>query len=146
MPNPEKLNPEIWGPSYWLFLHTIAYGYPKYPNAVTKRKYYDLIQNIPLFIPNPEIGNKFSVMLDKYPVTPYLDNRDSFMRWVNFIHNKINYLLGKDEISFYNSLDLYHMEYLPKPVYLSEIIHIRQHLIHIAFILCCLILIYIYYE
>lgn len=142
----EKINPDVWGPHLWFFLHTVAYGYPKYPNAVTKRKYYDLIQNFPIFIPNPEIGNKFSHLLDSYPVTPYLDNRESFMRWVNFVHNKINHLLGKEEISFYASLDKYHKEYLPKPIYLAETIKIRQHLIHLAFILICFILIYIFYE
>ena len=80
-------NPDIWGPHYWFFLHTIAESYPITPNSITKRKYYDLIQNMPLFIPVVEMGDKFSEFLDKYPVSPYLDNRDSFVRWVHFIHN-----------------------------------------------------------
>ena len=41
----EKFNPEVWGPYYWFFLHTVAHTYPRMPNSVTKRKYYDLIQN-----------------------------------------------------------------------------------------------------
>ena len=83
------LHPSVWGPHYWFTLHTIAIAYPQYPNEVTKKKYYDFIQNLPLFIPIENIGNTFSKMLDKYPVTPYLDSRDSFMKWVHFIHNKI---------------------------------------------------------
>ena len=47
----EKFDPTIWGPHYWFFLHTISHTYPLYPNEVTKKKYYDLIQNMPLFIP-----------------------------------------------------------------------------------------------
>ena len=46
-----NLDPNIWGPHYWFFLHTIAMSYPIHPNAVTKKKYYDFVQNIPLFIP-----------------------------------------------------------------------------------------------
>lgn len=125
----------VWGPHYWFFLHTVAYSYPDHPNAVVKRKYYDLIQNFPLFIPTPEIGNKFSEMLDMYPVTPYLDNKESFQRWIHFIHNKYNILLGKEEISWYLAEDIYRAEYRPKPIYLSHRLGIRKQYVYIAFIL-----------
>ena len=45
------LDPKIWGPHYWFFLHTIAVTYPHNPNSVTKKKYYDLIQNLHIFLP-----------------------------------------------------------------------------------------------
>ena len=38
------LDPKIWGPHYWFFLHTIALNYPLYPNDISKRKYYDVIE------------------------------------------------------------------------------------------------------
>jgi hypothetical protein len=138
--------PDVWGPHYWFFLHTIAESYPITPNSITKKKYYDLIQNMPLFIPVVEMGDKFSEFLDKYPVTPYLDNRDSFVRWVHFIHNKFNVLLGKEQISLPLALEKYRAEYKPKPIYLSEKINLRKHYIHAALILIFVVLIYIYYE
>ena len=64
------LEPKIWGPHYWFFLHTIALSYPNYPNTITKKKYYEFIQNMPLFIPIESISNDFSKLLDNYPVTP----------------------------------------------------------------------------
>jgi len=139
-------DPDVWGPHYWFFLHTIAESYPKNPNDVTKRKYYDFIQNMPLFIPIEEMGNKFSEILDRYPVSPYLDNRDSFVRWVHFIHNKFNVLLGKREITLPQALDNYRNEYKPKPVSLSEKLNLKKHYIHLAVILTCVFLIYVYYE
>jgi len=138
--------PDVWGPHYWFFLHTIAESYPVSPNSVTKRKYYDLIQNFPLFIPIEEIGNKFSELLDKYPVTPYLDTKEAFVRWMNFIHNKINIMLGKNEVSLRLALDKYRNEYKPKVVYLSVQIHIRKHYIFTGLILSCMALIFIYYD
>jgi len=135
---------DIWGPHYWFFLHTVAESYPLHPNDVTRRKYYDLIQNFPLFIPDSEIGDRFSRMIDRYPVTPYLDNRDSFVRWVHFMHNKINSILGKEELSLPMSLERYRAEYKPKPVYLSEKINMRKHYIFAVLILSLLFLIYIY--
>lgn len=110
------LNPEIWGPHYWFFIYTIALSYPLNPNDTTKKKYYDFIQNLPIFIPISEIGNTFSVFLDKYPVTPYLDSRESFIKWVHFIHNKLNIYLNKPEVSYYKAMDNYYENYKVKEV------------------------------
>ncbi len=135
-------DPKVWGPHYWFFLHTIAESYPKYPNDVTKKKYYNLIQNLPLFIPIPEIGNVFSSFLDRYPVSPYLTNRDSFVRWMHFIHNKVNVYVGKPEISLTTALEIYRNEYKPKPVYLAEKINIRKHYIFLFLIIILMFLAY----
>ena len=42
------LDPNIWGPHYWFFLHTLALTYPETPNDVIKKKYYDFYQNLPI--------------------------------------------------------------------------------------------------
>jgi len=67
------LNPKVWGPHYWFVLHTIALTYPLHPNETIKKKYYDFIHNLPIFIPISNMGNSFSELLDLYPVAPYLD-------------------------------------------------------------------------
>ena len=139
-------DPSVWGPHYWFFIHTVAESYPINPNDVTKRKYYDFIQNIPLFIPVPEMGDKFSRILDKYPVTPYLNSRDSFVRWTHFIHNKYNVMLGKPEIPLPLALEIYRDQYKPKPIYLAEKIKMRKHYLIMAIILILLSLIIIYYN
>jgi hypothetical protein len=136
----------VWGPHYWFFLTTLALSYPDNPNSVTKRKYYDFITNLPLFIPNSEIGNRFSNLLDRYPVSPYLDNRDSFIKWVHFIHNKVNVLLGKEEISFDAALENYFAEYSSKPIVLSERMKWKKHTVICVFIFLCALLIYLNYS
>lgn len=135
----------VWGPHYWFFLHTIAYSYPKTPTSVTKRKYYDLIQNFPLFIPDSEMGSYFEKILDMYPVSPYLDSRDSFVRWTYFIHNKINQYLGKEEISFLESRERYISHYQPKPIYLYEKIRINKHIVSMVFVLFIVFMIFLFY-
>ena len=108
------LDSKIWGPPFWFTLHTIGITYPTHPNDTVKKKYYDFIQNLPLFIPDPKMGNKISEYLDKFPVTPYLDSRMSFMKWIHFLHNKINMQLGKEVISFDDSIKMYYDNYKPK--------------------------------
>jgi hypothetical protein len=123
---------------------TIAMTYPKYPNEVSKRKYYSFIQNLPIFIPSSEIGNKFEEVLDKYPVTPYLTNRDSFIRWVYFIHNKINYMTGKEEISYDSAIEKYLAEYRPKQISLSDKFKIQKKYILLLFLIICFFFILIW--
>lgn len=106
----EEISSLNWGPKMWFMMHCAAYNYPDNPNPITKRKYYDFIQNIPLFIPDVKMSDNFSILLDKYPVSPYLCSRDSFMRWVHFVHNKVNCSLGKEEISLYASIDKFNQE------------------------------------
>jgi hypothetical protein len=110
------LDPSVWGPFYWFVLHTIALTYPTNPNETIKKKYYDLIQNIPLFLPISTIGNKFSELLDKYPVTPYLDSQSSMVKWMHFIHNKINASLNIPEITMEEAMVKYYEHYKPKAV------------------------------
>ena len=105
------LRSKVWGPHYWFFLFTVGISYPLKGNEVSKKKYYEFIHNFPLFIPDKHIGNDFSKLLDKYPVTPYLESRDMFLRWIHFIHNRINILLGKKEISFENAMVEYYDHY-----------------------------------
>jgi hypothetical protein len=110
------LDPKIWGPHYWFVLHTIALSYPETPNEVAKKKFYDFYQNLPLFLPIEDIGNNFSKFLDKYPVTPYLESRQSLVRWTHFIHNKINTALNMPTLNLEEALTAYYDQYKPKEV------------------------------
>ena len=109
-----KLNPEIWGPHYWFFLYTAAMNYSMTPTETLRKKYYEFIQNFALFMPDIDIANDFLKLLDMYPVTPYLENRQTLIHWVHFIHNKVNAKLGKREISLQESLEVYHANYIPR--------------------------------
>ena len=126
------MNPEIWGPHYWFVLFTISMTNPQNPNTVTKKKYYEFIQNFPLFMPSQEIGNNFSRLLDKYPVEPYLSDRLAFMKWVHFIHNKINEHLDKKEIGFYDALESYYKHYEPKDIIEKKRVRLKRRNIDIS--------------
>jgi hypothetical protein len=140
-----NLNPDIWGPHYWFMLHTCALHYPKYPNAITKKKYYDFISNIPLFIPVENIATNFNKLLDQYPVTPYLDSRESFIKWTHFIHNKINEQLEKPKITLNDFYIRYYEEYKPKEIKLQESSRWKEKLIYtIVIVLIIFLIMYVY--
>jgi len=146
MPPSIYLDPKVWGPHYWFFLHTLAMTYPHHPNAVTKKKYYEFIQNLPLFLPVEEISGEFSKLIDKYPITPYLDNRDSFVRWMHFIHNKINEKLEKPTISLNEFFVKYYNEYKTHDEKFTEYYRIREKVIYFGIILGMAGIIYYLYD
>ena len=139
--NDFNFNPEIWGPHYWFFLYTLTLSYPLNPNNTTKKKYYDFIQNLPLFIPSNEIGNNFSKFLDEYPVSPYLESRESFTKWIHFIHNKINIYLGKKIVSYEEALNNYYNNYKLKTVKQIEEKKNKHKYIYASVILILIVLI-----
>lgn len=140
------LDPKVWGPYYWFFLHTVSLTYPITPNDVTKKKYYEFIQNLPLFIPNKEIANDFIKILDKYPVAPYLDSRQSFQKWIHFIHNKINQKLGVPEISFTQSIDDYYCKYKPQKILKFQQLKKKEKILFLATIIILFVIIYSVYK
>jgi hypothetical protein len=138
-------DPKIWGPHYWFVLHTIALNYPLHPNETSKKKYYDFIENLPLFIPVRDIANSFNRLLDEYPVTPYLDSRESFIKWVYFIHNQINLSLGIPEKSLEETLHNYYKLYEPKEFTEKKELIKRQKYIYMGLItalICICIFVY----
>ena len=123
------LNHNVWLPHLIFTFQTMAITYPAHPNDVSKKKYYDFIQNLPVFFPLEPIGKNFLKLLDKYPVTPYLSSRMSFMKWIHFILNKIHEQLEQPVDEFYDSLEKYYDEYKPKEIRNKELIKTRQRYI-----------------
>jgi hypothetical protein len=134
------------GASLLVFLHTLAMTYPHHPNAVTKKKYYEFVQNLPLFLPVEQISGEFSKLIDKYPITPYLDNRDSFVRWMHFIHNKINEKLEKPQISLNEFFVKYYDEYKTQDEKLGQYYKIREKVIYLGIIVSISGAIYYLYD
>jgi len=93
------MDPTIWGPHYWFMLHTMAFHYPQHPTSIQKKIYYRFINHFHEFIPNPSIASQFQRIIKENPVTPYLDKRADFIKWMHHIHNIINCRLDKDEIT-----------------------------------------------
>jgi len=135
------LDPKVWLPHFRFVMQTMAISYPKHPNDVSKKKYYDFIQNLPVFLPDAPIGNHFLSLLDEFPVTPYLSSGLSFTKWVHFINNKLNKAIGEPEMDFYGSLEKYYDEYKPKELKEKQVYKERKKYIQFAVILAIISLV-----
>ena len=72
-----------------------------------------------------------SKLLDEYPITAYLDSRESFIKWMHFIHNKINEKLEKPKITLNEFYLKYYEEYKPKDIKMKEYYRWREKIIYI---------------
>jgi hypothetical protein len=140
------LNPDVWIPHLKFTLQTMAMTYPKYPNETTNKKYYDFIQNLPLFIPLEPMGKNFLVLLDEYPVTPYLDSRMSFMKWINFIFNRLAEQIDKEGEEFYESIEKYYDAYKPKEMKKRELMKTRKKYIQFGIGFFLMVIAYYFYK
>ena len=52
------------------------------------------------------------------------------MKWVHFLFNKINKKLGKDNISFYDSLEEYYQQYKPKEILNKETVKSKKNFLY----------------
>lgn len=125
-----KLNYDVWLPKLKFTLQTIALRYPETPNEVTIRKYYSLIQNLPVFFPDEPLGKYLEKLLEEFPVTPYMNSKSSFMKWIHYLFNKINSRIGKDNVSFYENLENYYQHYKPKEIINKEHIKYKKHILY----------------
>ena len=140
------LDATTWGSNFWGFLHTVSFSYPVTPSAEIKKRHYELIRNLPTFIPIETMASSFEKLLDQYPVTSYLDNRESFIRWVWFIHNKINQKLEKPTITLSEFHVKYYDAYKADHMKLSEYYKLREKFIYGLIILGMVGSIYYLYD
>lgn len=89
-----------WYPHYWYFLNMVAYNYPNHPTTIDKKIHFRLLYNFYEFIPDQSLSKLFNQLLDKYPPTPYLDNKLLFMKWMHFITCHINDYLHLPNTTF----------------------------------------------
>ena len=91
---------KIWGGPGWLFLHSVAYGYPYAINPNNeehnnkKRDYKNFFESIGDILPCRYCRDSYKVFIKEIPIDNYLDTRAKLCEWLYNLHNKVNDKLG----------------------------------------------------
>lgn len=93
------MNPFVWGPPFWFVMHTVSLNYPLKPTYAQRRTHYDFFYNIRNILPCEMCRQHYRTLLKRFPIEPFLDNRDALVSWVILIHNQVNVRLGKPTMS-----------------------------------------------
>ena len=102
-----SIKPKIWGPHGWKFLHYVSLGYPDKPTDKEKMYYKNFYYSLQNVLPCEKCAQNYKKNIIEYPIDNHLQNRDSLVKWVIDIHNKVNYELGKPQLDYEEAISLY---------------------------------------
>ena len=105
------MEPEIWGPHAWQFLHSITLSYPDNPTLEDKNNHAQFFNSIQNILPCQSCRDHYTQNLQALPIEQHLDNKESLFRWLVDIHNRVNVTNNKREYSYDEVTELYEKMY-----------------------------------
>lgn len=111
------MEPNVWGPPCWFFLHTISFYYPDNPSFKDKNNFYNFFLNLENVIPCNVCRENYKKNLKEFPITPYLESKKSLIQWVVNLHNLVNRENNKPEWKVQDVTNLYKKIYQEKKQY-----------------------------
>jgi hypothetical protein len=103
------MEPNIWGPPAWTFLHTITFQYPEYPTDLDKQKYYTFFNSLKNVLPCPNCKEHYSENFENIPIR--LESREDLIEWLIDIHNEVNKKNNKRIYTYKEVYDIYNKMY-----------------------------------
>jgi hypothetical protein len=134
------MEPEIWGPHGWIFLHTITLNYPHRPTMYDKEQYKNFFLNLQNVLPCKYCSHNYKLHLKKYPITKFLDSKKDLVQWLIHIHNEVNIIFNKKTITYEEFILIY------KKIYNKKKTNYLFIFIIIFIILFIVILLIIYFK
>ena len=105
------MDPKVWGPHGWQFLHSITLAYPDNPTLEDKNNHAQFFNGIQNILPCQRCRDHYSLSLQELPVEQHLENKESLFRWLVDIHNQVNVKNNKREYSYDEVTKLYEKMY-----------------------------------
>lgn len=93
------------------FLKIVCFNYSNTPNSTLKKKYYDLISNIPIYYPETYFASEFIHLLNTNPVNTFLDSKKDLLRWLHFIECSMLKSNGKPTVNYDSWFSNYRTRY-----------------------------------
>lgn len=106
------MNPNIWGPPAWFFIHSIAFNYPENPSPIEKTKYKQFFESLKYVIPCPVCQEHYIVNLKKHDLDKALIDKISLIKWTINMHNSVNIINNKKKPDYSQIIKLYKNIYI----------------------------------
>ena len=94
------MDPNVWGPHGWYFLHSITLAYPDNPSDDVKMIHNNFFNSLKDILPCDKCRNHYNQTLMTYPIENHLENKESLFKWLVDVHNRVNIDNGKREYSY----------------------------------------------
>jgi hypothetical protein len=91
-----NINPNLWGPHCWKFMHYLTMAYPNNPTQQDKENVSNFFNSIKNVLPCENCRVHFAMNLQKFPLTDkVLESKYNLINWLKDIHNEVNTRNGK---------------------------------------------------
>ena len=101
------MEPNIWGPHAWFFLHSVSLMYPEHPSEQDKHNYFNFFIQLKNVLPCIICRQNYNNHLIKYPLKKSLNSREDLARWLVNIHNEVNKIHKKKQYTYEEVLQMY---------------------------------------
>ena len=99
------MKPDVWGPHAWIFLHSITLEYPDNPTNEDKLNVMNFFNSVGSVLPCQKCRVNFNLHLKKNPLTEkVIESKTNLVKWMIDIHNCVNVINNKNEVSYEESL------------------------------------------
>ncbi len=90
--------PNVWGPSQWLTLHTMALTYPESPTAERQQQMRDYLNGMAANLPCPGCSAHCTQYFTQHP--PKVGSAQELSEYLIDFHNEVNTRLGKQVYTY----------------------------------------------
>ena len=105
------MEPNIWGPKLWFFIHTLALNFPETPTYTDIKNYEDFFENLKYIIPCDKCKLHYSQRLNTNPIRNHLKDSNTLFIWTIDLHNEVNKSLDKKILSYEEVTNIYKNNY-----------------------------------
>ena len=113
------MDPDVWGPPTWIFLHTVTLNYPNNPTMYDKKYYKKFFINLHYILPCEWCSKNYKQHLLKYPIDNYLNTKKNLVQWLINIHNEVNKIFNKNTIDYFEFINIYKKIYNKKKTFFT---------------------------
>jgi len=104
------LKSDFWGPSTWLFLHSVTFTFPLKPNDEIRKIYFNFFYSLQFILPCNICRMHYAENIKKNDTELNLKvftNRNTCIKWLYDIHVEVNKKLNKTNITLKEVIDMY---------------------------------------
>ena len=101
------MDPLIWGPHAWFFLHSITLVYPDNPSEQEKINFFNFFKTLGNILPCMVCRENYKNHFIKHPLRKQLKNKKDLQQWLVTIHNEVNKIHKKKKFTHKEFKELY---------------------------------------
>jgi len=137
------MNQNIWGPHFWVTLHTLTFNYPLEPTHNDKHNYNTFFTTLKDILPCSVCQRNFIRKLKEDPLKQHLNSRRDIVEWMIDCHNKVNSETGKRYFTTDEVIKLYSQKYNMKIELNTTAVKKTDYRVYVNILLIVLILLLI---